>query len=815
MPPNDTMLTRFLDYLGEGYDQNTAPDDVKGVYSALAPNTNAQHIQGQIDQIDTLINHPARQGAPNDALNARRARLVQQLSVSDPDKVEHATFLPMAVDTQTGEKRWAIPGAIRDAVLGATDAMVGTRTGELTPRAGSTVLGGLLGLGTSFAPRGSLGVAGAKPPVKSASLPNLRDLSTADAVAVARSEPHLIPSADKAEGAFVGGPRNHDTRADLLRTRRSVDKGVRDGQEGGDWYDRYRAGVNEITGSSPKDNKWMAAQHGQWSAGVSPVSELQFVTKENNASVAGMPVKSARPAQHEAHLRAIEEGDPGEYQLGKKTGEYASKIEPIDYTSNQPVRVPGATGVNDFRWAREHGYTEPDGTPQKGAVGAAAHTFMDYETALAVDRANKAKLGGRSDWTGEQVQAAGWVRQKATDTLAQRPAMLDDRLAAADKRAAKEGMTSQQRTLLRAQARSDADAEAMAYANTTIADGFDKHQAFATHEFQPGADTGHLPGSVNAHSIERGDYGHDPRSTWATAPGGRDAIYSGLRVGNTGVAMRVRPTVDMQGRYVRPDGVVEYNPGQTARPLVAFVNTPDKVKALAPADHALLSNGEFLRGSLDAQNASAAFKMWEKGAVGKSNSLWTPMDRPLTKQEIIDLSALKEHGLPDIIDSGRGFGATNFEGGDLYKKSAKEAISSILKMVPGSSPRRANMNPEPVYHQLSDLFGKGEGSGAVTRELLNKININPQMRAAFDNNPYIAAPAGARIGRDTEWAKLGWGNPRKDIQTLRGEVASGPGWVGRVEAMLRKGRNNLPAAAPVVGGGLLGATYLGEDETAR
>ena len=83
----------------------------------------------------------------------------------------------------------------------------------------------------------------------------------------------------------------------------------------------------------------------------------------------------------------------------------------------------------------------------------------------------------------------------------------------------------------------------------------------------------------------------------------------------------------------------------------------------------------------------------------------------------------------------------------------------------------------------------------MTRELLDKINVSPQMRAAFDNNPHIATPAGARIDRDIEWAEdAGWGKPRKDIQTLRGEVASGPSWVGRLEAMLRKGRNNLPAA---------------------
>ena len=42
-----------------------------------------------------------------------------------------------------------------------------------------------------------------------------------------------------------------------------------------------------------------------------PRRELHFALKENNAAIAGMPVKAARPAQHEAHMRAIASKDPG------------------------------------------------------------------------------------------------------------------------------------------------------------------------------------------------------------------------------------------------------------------------------------------------------------------------------------------------------------------------------------------------------------------------------------------------------------------------------------------------------------------------
>ena len=72
----------------------------------------------------------------------------------------------------------------------------------------------------------------------------------------------------------------------------------------------------------------MSAQEGQWSAGVDPGSELHFALKENNASLAGMPVKAARPAQHEAHNEALRAKIGETLQLGDKTGEYARLINP-------------------------------------------------------------------------------------------------------------------------------------------------------------------------------------------------------------------------------------------------------------------------------------------------------------------------------------------------------------------------------------------------------------------------------------------------------------------------------------------------------
>ena len=75
----------------------------------------------------------------------------------------------------------------------------------------------------------------------------------------------------------------------------------------------------------------------------------------------------------------------------------------LRWSTQTSLGPPGATGVNDFRYANQWGYTPGEAVERKGDLGLTApqHTFLDYENALAVDRANKAALGGKTDWTGE------------------------------------------------------------------------------------------------------------------------------------------------------------------------------------------------------------------------------------------------------------------------------------------------------------------------------------------------------------------------------------------------------------------------------
>jgi hypothetical protein len=596
-----------------------------------------------------------------------------------------------------------------------------------------------------------MGPGGSKTPkATNVNLPELRGIPRDQAIAIASSEPHLIQGGAGTEGYYVGGPRNVKTPEDLAKIRSDYDAFVAKDPRGADWYDRTQRNIAEVTGNDPTQNTWMSRQHQVWSAGVSPESELAFALRENNTALAGMPQVGHYPAQHEAHMRAIAAQDPSLYPGGYKTGSYGTLIDP-----NQPY-PPGAIGTNDFRAARNWGYTEPSGAPKTGVgITPTQSRFMDYETALAVDRLNKEGVAG-VDWTGERAQAAPWVRQKAE-------ALMENR-----------GLDYE---------------SAFKEANKTIGDYFDKHTFNATHEAFPGSTTGHLPESVTAGNDARAAYSADPRSTWAFDAAGRDALYGGMAIPGTGVAMRVRPSTEMQGMYTPPGGPTELNPGWSARPLVSFEVGAGGGKSMTPGDRAIVEAGEATRGYIDAQNAAAGHVNWAGGPARESTSLFARMPGKATMAEILQAQAIgKPLGLPDVVDTGRGLTMTNFAGATDAKALTKALRSDLAKDISGvtgaSEVRR--VKTDPVYIDYVDAWQKGRGSDAATKQLLNYVERTPQIRTALNNNSMIAQKALGNLERDTEWSTT-LGATRADIQKARAIIAEGPGWIDRLKANLGKG----------------------------
>jgi hypothetical protein len=617
----------------------------------------------------------------------------------------------------------------------------------------------------------------------SVNVPSLRGLPVDQAIETARTEPHLIPAGQGSRSGFIGGPPDVQDAADLIQRRSEFDKYVGADPRGWDWYDRYRAGMNRATGGDPEMNAWMSPMQGSWSQGVNPSSELGYVLKEANSAIAGDPMRANYQTQHDAFQRAIESGDPWQMQLGDKTDQYAQLVNP-----DQPPNA-GAIGVNDFRYANQWGYRPEDLETRSGKVSLTQpqHQFLDYETALAVDRANQLGLGGKTDWTGEQVQAAPWVRQKA--------------LALSD--------PTDPKTRLDLRGNYDA---AFQEANKTAPDFYDKHAANATWEAQPGVSTGHLPGSADATPEERAAYMAAPGS-WAVAPSmglegaeqPRDAIYGGLRLGDTGVGMYTLPSRPMTGVF---EG--QNNPGMVARPLVAFDST-SAGRTVPAADQSILNAGETLRAGVSGQDAGAWNKSWKADAIGKANSYLMPLDRPATVDELTAAqSAGAGYGMPMSTDTGGGILSANFE--DLSPQGwkpgqRKEAVAAMQTATPTDASAPGSLvKTDSGYIPLQSEWRQGVGSGAVTQKILDAVGTTPELQAAFDQNKYIPGVAQAQADRDAATG-LDWGDPRPDLQNLRLTMAQGPGWVDQLKSGLAqfKATGSLP---PLAGAATTGAAVF-------
>ena len=454
-------------------------------------------------------------------------------------------------------------------------------------------------------------------------LASLRRIPAAEGAAIAREDPHLIPAGGRSPGYFLGGPPQVQSPEDLEALRERVYQRLAGAQQGSTWYDRYRDDISRLTGGDATASRWMANTEATFSPQRAPPVEFNFATKETSGPIAGIDSRASQEIQHQKYLGSVAANDPTLQTRGNKVSEYAYQIDPARALDPDAA---SATGVNDFRHGQEFGY------PKASGVDTAQHQFLDHETARLVGRANAENLGGRNDWTGEQVQAALWVRQKAEDILTRdRPNLIRDRIAM--------GMSPDE-------AWKDAwDKVAFPAANSTLRESFPERTLFATHESRPGVGIpNHMTGAATASPEDLAAFHADPRSTWANAPAapnllqtgelpGRDALYAGLYPeGVEGAGMRVLPSRPMTGLYTPPGGATEMNPGTVARPIVSFNTGDDGEKSLTDADRAIVTGVESLRAYTDAQNAGAATKMWPVKTLKNSNAYFTPMEHPATPE---------------------------------------------------------------------------------------------------------------------------------------------------------------------------------------
>lgn len=573
---------------------------------------------------------------------------------------------------------------------------------------------------------------------------SLRGLPLDEAIKIAQSERHIIPAGKGGKTSFVGAPYAATDRSAIEQLRAKFDADVGAGAEGADWYQRVQDWIKETAGPDPAKQSELARNLALFSAQADPSGNLGFSVKARNNAIMGMEPEGGvvrTGQQWQTYKDALNSGEP--IKLGQKTGVYAGHMDP---TVSNPT-----TGTNDIWHARALGYGEPEIV---GGLGPQRHAWMDAETVLAVDRANKAGIGGRYDWSPGEVQAAPWVAGKGRG-LAER----------------RKGMTVEQ---------------GIAEASKTYPDYAPAFTAYGTHEMTPGRQTGHLPGIAGGDQATRDAFAQEPGSWWQD-PQGHDALY---RAQGAYTAPSERAT----GVYGDP---VQFNPMEAARPLVAFSGATGE-RVLDPASRQMLTGTEGFRAYMDAQDMGG-FSIPIPGQKASHNDAFelalgggNPSREELAA--IMQAGAGSDQGMGDLIHYGGPRAAlTQFEPGKTgigakETKAMNEALGGRATATP------TKLDSGGVFYEGAWRGGAPSGAAPVqgtdmaTTEMLSQLNAAQE--AALDK-PEVRQKVLERFDRDARVALERGDVVRDDIQRARKLFAEG-GFKALRENL---GKGLLPAAA--------------------
>jgi len=601
---------------------------------------------------------------------------------------------------------------------------------------------------------------------------DLRDMSTSDAIAEASKEPHLIKGAD---GQYVGAPRGFTTKQRVNKQRDSFDSEVAAGADGGDWYERARQFNIDSQPNDPYLQSMAADEQALWSAQANPDTNLGWAINARNSYNAGVPRDKVRTGQQaRAYSDARDSYAPnlghnggpplddnvGRVRLGKKTGIYGQHLDP-----NQP---PATTGTNDIWHARQLGYTNNDGGEFSRALSAQEHRYMDYETMLAVKRANEQRLGGRTDWTGAEIQAAPWVAGKGR--------ALSNR--------SNGRMTAE---------------EGIAEASKTYPDYASKYTINAPHEQIPGRSTGLLQNLIDADMPTKREFTNDAR--WVDERG-RDRLMDEAMGGTY-----VLPTKQGTGAYVNSAGDLEMNPVDVARPMSGFdIDPKTGRKEVAPDTRSVLDATSGVRGLLDMQEGVA----WNKvipSSKGPKISFEANVGRMPSEGEMSKVAKLaKKHGVEIIANTDSGLAFRHFgnqKTADTTKLLKGEFGQDLRKIFPEMKLETGTWAGDDSiiagYFDLSkELASSNAGSGKATMKVLNSIEgLKKTAPNAYDNlmnSTGVQIKAQKNLARLNKWeAKLG-DSQRSDYRRLL-ELVGSKKLSGLNNYVKKYGPAGLPAIA--------------------
>lgn len=587
--------------------------------------------------------------------------------------------------------------------------------------------------------------------------PDLRKLSPDEAISTARMEPHLIQSSN---GQFIGAPRGAKTIEQIKDNREKFDDHVSAGASGMDWYARGRE-FNIRSQPNERAQSLAAREQALWSPQATPDPNLNWAVHARTGQEAGSMPDKLRTTQQ---VKTYNAGGP----LGPKTGIFGEHLDPN-------VRHP-TTGTNDIWHARAFGYTGAGGKPFDKALSSQEHRFLDYETMLAVDRANKKSLGGRTDWTADKLQAAAWV-------------------AAKGRRIAKD--------------RNVSEAEGIAIASKSYPEYAAKYTVSVPAEQIPARASGALPSLLDASDATKRAFSREAQ--WSNR-GGPDSLLGDVFGGYN------LPTQKGTGAYRNTAGEMEYNPIEVGRQLTPF-EAKGSERFIPSYMQQGLSSTAAVRGLIDLQEGSPWGKVITH-STGPKTAFNLNMPKAPTKSQMSRAVELGEKYNINVVsnkDGGIAFQrwtedifeeAKKLKGKELGKLDRKNAAElnkalngdlgdDLKKIFPGSTFERGIWSGD--YIDLSkQLALKNAGKGSATRFVLESLReLKKEAPGFYDNlinSKGVQIKAKKNLERFEKWEKKLGGAQREDYKKLL-RIVGDTKLKGLIDYVKKYGPAGLPAIA--------------------
>lgn len=592
------------------------------------------------------------------------------------------------------------------------------------------------------------------------------------------------------EGKYVGAPADVDSPQKLARNRANALRKVEEGAFNADWYDRARNTATEVSGGDAPMSAMFAQGGAAYSPQATPEVEVGALLRQHNAKVLrGEDAVPRTGSQARNVARAYSENATGGYdinpsavRLGKKTGPYADAKD-----ATIPPESLYKT-ANDIWHGRVMGYGQDFSrgfTPQE-------HGFLTGENLVLANTAQRKGFGKDVlpegyEWTPRSAQAATWG--------AQRLEKYKGEYADSVKKALRQGKRPP---------KAASEEQLLARASYGIDSAVPRYTANDTFEFVTGENTGHLAGLNRADEATRTAYTDAMGEAYLRTPSGamRDPIYDSFQ-------MYQREALPTQGTYINSAGVLERNPGFTARPLVSLrasdLGTTASGKArrggpeMVPEDVRAMRYAAALRGLTTGQEstgfnkftpANSSMKLTEK--TGARYTAKNPEELEVARKafEARDLDVVQ---VGDALHIGKfpdDAGKVAFDGKELQKR-VKEAGKEL-----SGEATAGRFESGLVKIPWTDKQGTGETTRAVLERLVGDSDyavkdaakridagrLRETMKPMNEIDRALAADKNLPI--------------REDLMKLR-EMLSEVGLEGVIDYVKKTGGVGLPAIAAV------------------